>query len=169
MKDAGHNLYRETEAAKVLLAQLADIIGDDDEAKADLVEGETSLNEAIDAAVQKLVDDVAAMKGLNEMIDLLKARKDRLEARIGNFRTALATALEQAGRKKIEHAAVTISLRAVPASVAVTDEAAIPSRFWKPSEPKLDKRALLDALKANEEVPGASLSNGGTTLALKWD
>lgn len=167
--DAGHALFRETQAAKTLLAQLADIIGDDAEAMADAVEGQTGLNEAIDAAVQRIVDDMAAIHGLNEYITKLTARKERLLSRMTNFRTALSCAMEQAGRKKIEHPAVTLSLRNSVQSVAVTDEAAIPSRFFKPSPPKLDRRALLDALKAREAIPGAELNNGGqSTLALTW-
>jgi hypothetical protein len=168
MTDVAHDLFRETRAAKTLLAQLADIIGDDQQAAADLVEGETSLNEAIDAAVQKLVEDTAAVRGLKSMIEDLTRRQVRLEERIKNFRTALSVALEQAGRKSVEHPAVTISLRAVAASVAITDEAAVPSRFWKAGEPRLDKHALLEALKAKELIPGVSLSNGRTTLALTW-
>jgi hypothetical protein len=63
---------------------------------------------------------------------------------------------------------VTLSLRAVAVSVIVIDETEIPTKFWKASAPKLDKRAVLEALKAKETVPGASLSNGGQTLALTW-
>lgn len=172
MSTAGHELFREMEAAKVLLAQIADIIGDDEEAKADAVEGQTSLLEAIDLAVQQLVDDMAAIKGLNDYIDRLVNRKERLQDRVANFRAALAVALEQAGKKKIDHPAVTLSLRAVPASVTVTDEAEIPSRFFKvpePPAPKLDKRAVLEELKAKKPVPGCVLSNGGVTLALRFD
>lgn len=169
MTTVGHELYRETAAAKVLLAQIADIIGDDEEAAAHAVEGETQLLEAIDLAVQQLVDDMAAIKGLNDYIEKMTARKERLQDRVASFRVALAVAMGQAGRKKIEHPAVTLSLRSVAPSVSVTDEAAIPSKFWKPSDPKLDKRAVLDALKAKETVPGCVLSNGGQTIALKWE
>lgn len=168
MTDVSHTLYRESEAAKVLLAQIADIIGDDEEAKADAVEGETNLLEAIDLAVQQLVDDLAAIKGINDYIEKMTARKERLQNRVAHFRTALAAAMEQAGRKKIEHPAVTLSLRAVAASVAVSDEAAIPSEFWVTGAPKLDKRALLAALKDKRQVAGACLSNGSVTLALTW-
>ena len=168
MSDAGHKLYRETEAAKVLLAQMADIIGDDEQLAADTVEGETSLNEAIDAAVQQMIDDKAAIDGLDAMIKRLTERRERIKARMDTMKTALTVAMEQAGRKKFDHGAVTISIRATPASAIITDEAALPSRFFKAQDPKLDKRAVLDALKAKESVPGASLSNGGQTIALKW-
>lgn len=168
MTDVSHTLYRESEAAKTLLAQIGDLIGDDEQAKADAVEGETNLLEAIDLAVQQLVDDMAAIKGLNDYIEKLTNRKERLQDRVAHFRTALAVAMEQAGRKKIDHPAVTLSLRAVAPSVTVVDEAEIPSKFFKPQDPKLDKIAILTALKAKETVPGCSLNNGGQSLALVW-
>jgi len=168
MTDASHELYRETEAAKVLLMQIADIVADDDQLAADMVEAETNINEAIDHAVQRLALDFAAMRGLDAMIDDLRKRRDRAEKRIENMRTALAVAMEQAGRKKIERPAVTLSLRSVPPSVVVTEEGDIPSVYWEPQAPKLNKRALLKALKEIRDIPGATLSNGGQTLALKW-
>lgn len=168
MSTVSHTLHRETEAAKALLANLADVIGDDAEFAANVVEGQTSLIEAIDRAVLRLVDDEAARRGLDEMITGLCRRRDRIEARITIMRTALTVALEQAGRKKIEHPAVTLSLRPAPRSVSITDEALIPSKFWKASDPRLSKKALLEALKAKETVPGAELSNGGQTLQASW-
>lgn len=168
MSDVSHTLHRETEAAKTLLANLADVIGDDAEFAADAVEGETSLNEAIDRAVQQMVNDRIAMTGLDLIISELVNRRARIDHRMGNMRTMLGAAMEQAGRKKIEHPAVTLSLRNTPPSVIVTDEAAIPSWFWKEAAPRLDKKAVLAALKAKESVPGAELSNGGQTIAVKW-
>lgn len=168
MSTISHSLHREIEAAKTLLANLADVIGDDAEFAADAVEGETSLNEAIDRAVQQMVNDRIAMTGLDLIISELVNRRARIDHRMGNMRTMLGVAMEQAGRKKIEHPAVTLSVRAVPPAVAITNEALIPSTYWKPSEPRLDKRAVLAALKAKESVPGAELSNGGQTIAMKW-
>jgi hypothetical protein len=51
--------------------------------------------------------------------------------------------------------------------VVITDEHAIPQAFWRPQPPKLDRKAIGEALKAGQAVPGAQLSNGGTTLAIK--
>jgi hypothetical protein len=163
-----HTLHQETEAARTLLANLADVIGDDDDMKRDIVEGETDLLEAIDQAVWMLAADMAHIKGLNDYIDKFTARKERLQQRVEHMRAALAVAMEQAGRKKIEHQAVTLSLRPTAPSVQVIDEASIPSKFWKPSEPKLDKVAVKEALKAKENVPGATMSNGGISLTLSW-
>jgi hypothetical protein len=168
MSDASHNLFRETEAARVLRAQLADIIGNDEQCGADMVEAETNLREVIDQAVEMLVEEKMALTGLEQMIDLLQSRRFRIEARIENMRTALGVALEQAGLGKYKHPAVTLSLRSVPRSVVVTEEALIPGPYWKAGEPRLQKRAVLEALKAGDEVPGCVLSNGGVCLALKF-
>lgn len=167
---SGHELLKETAAAKVLRANLADILEiDDEDTYRDMVEAETGLFEAIDRAVQIMVDDKAALHGLDEMIGKLKSRRDRIEARMGNMRTALHAAMEQAGKRKIDHPAVTLSVRAVPAALTVIDEALIPSTYWRTSEPRLDKRAVLEALKAKTVIPGACLNNPGTTVSFKWD
>ena len=75
--------------------------------------------------------------------------------------------MSMAELKKLELPQATISRKPTPAKALILDEAAIPARFWKPSDPKLDKKAVLDALKAGEAVPGTSLSNGGETIAIR--
>ena len=54
-----------------------------------------------------------------------------------------------------------------PARVEVIDEAAIPARFWVASDPKLDKRALGDALKAGDAVEGAALVTPAPSLTIR--
>ena len=56
MTNVAHDLYRQTEAAKMVLAQYADILGDDAQAKADTVEGETNLKEAIEKALARVIE-----------------------------------------------------------------------------------------------------------------
>lgn len=163
-----YTLKKETTAAKALLANLRDIIGDDDGLAKDTIEGETSLNEAIDSAVKRMIDDHLMIAGLGVMMLEMEARKHRLEARVNAMKTAIAHAMEVAGEKTVHTPAVTISLRKVPPSVLVTEEVLVPSRFWKTPPPKLSKTDVGRALKDGEAVPGASLSNGGMTIALKW-
>jgi hypothetical protein len=62
----------------------------------------------------------------------------------------------------------TLTRKPVPPKVQILDEAAIPSQFWKRADPALDKKAIGDALKAKQDVPGATLSNGGETISLRW-
>jgi hypothetical protein len=61
----------------------------------------------------------------------------------------------------------TMSLRAQPPKLLVTEESTIPEEFWRPQAPKLERKALLAALKAGAIVPGATLDNGGVTISVR--
>lgn len=167
MSDTLHALKRETEEARSLLANLKDILGDDDQAAADTVEGETSLHEAMASATSRIIELDVLLIGIDTAREQLFNRASRLKHQQSQIRTALCVAMEAASVKKLELPVATVSLRAVPRKAEITDEAAIPSKFWKAQDPKLDKKAVLDALKAKEDVPGATLSNGGMTISIK--
>lgn len=163
---AGHSLHREIEAARVLLSDFRDILGDDTEAKADAVEGETSLLEAIESGMRRVLELEAFESALDHVMNNLKVRSERFKKQRENLRTSLAVAMELSERKRLEGAVGTIVLKPVAPKVEVIDEAAIPAKFWKPQEPKLDKAALKVALNAKEDVPGAVLGNGGATIQI---
>jgi len=172
--NAAETLRRETEAARALLAQFADILGDDAEAKADAVEGQTNLNEAITGALARVVEVEALQAGISQVQQNLEVRYKRLKAQRDNLRTAICVAMEIAvqpdnkGRRRLETALATLSLKDKPQEVQITDEALIPSKYWKPQDPALDKKALKADLKDKVEVPGAALDNGGTSLQVTF-
>jgi hypothetical protein len=124
----------------------------------------------------------------------MQERKRRAEARIESKRALIASALIQAGLTKHRTILGTISVSPKRLIAIVTDEAEIPSRFWKQQAPSLDKKALNDAVVLREEgiaeanmlddadirktalaavdqlypaVPGASISNGGLILTIR--
>ena len=102
---AGHSLHKEIEAARVLLADLGDILGDDLEARADAVEGQTELLEAIERSLMRVAEIEALETGLESMMSNLKARQTRLAKQKENLRTALAVALEVSERKRFDREA----------------------------------------------------------------
>lgn len=160
-------LQRETEVARNLLSHMADILDEDAQLKADTIEGQTNLVEAIGAAGNRILE-------LESMEDALEIARDRIDARLARFkkqrenlRTAICVALELADVKRLETPTTTVVLVNLPQKAEVTNEALIPAKFWKPQDPRLDKKALLAALNAKEEIPGAVLSNGGVTVQLK--
>lgn len=159
----------EADAARAILANMADLLGDDADLIASTVEGETNLHEAIKRAVARVVEINGMMDGIASMIANLKDRGDRLEAQRDRLRSLIGVAMESGQIKRLETGLATISLRAVPPKVEIVNEAEIPTRFWKPQDPKLDRKAVLDALKAKETIPGATLSNGGVTVTIKVD
>lgn len=169
MADIDHMLHEAISAADVLKAQLREILGDDEDTETlrDTIEGEIDLNGLICLAAEQNVTDQGLADGLAETIKKLQARKGRIEARIDMRRAAILTAMSAGEIRKIETPAGTISRKAVPPSLLIVEEAKIPSSYWKPSDPKLDRKALADALKAGTAVPGVMMSNGSKTIQIR--
>jgi len=167
MSDIARNVKIEGEAARSLLANIRDVIGDDDEMALTAVEGETGLKECISEAIDRISDLSSHCEALDIRIKELSERRSRFEAQSERIKTAVFVAMGQAGLRKLELFQATLSVRAVPPKAEIVDEALIPSKFWKANDPTLDKKAVLEALKAKEDVPGAALSNGGETLSIR--
>ncbi len=161
-----YSVLKQTEAARLIIAQYADILGDDDQARADTIEGETSLVEAIGNAVARIAEIDALEIGINQIIQHAQMRLKRLQAQRDLLRTSIGTALEVAELPKLETALGTVALKKVPPKVEIIDEQKIPDRFWKRADPSLNKKAIADALKAKEDVPGAVMGNGSLTIAI---
>jgi len=167
---ASFALHKQMEAARLLRADLADLVKDDPEFLRDSIEGETNLFECLDALVMSVTEDQALIRGIKGTIGEFQARMERIENRCDMKRSMIAKAMELAEVKKRESPAATVSLRKVPASVIVTDESTIPAKYWKQPPappPKLDKKALADALDDGERIEGATLSNGSMTIQIR--
>lgn len=165
--DVSRNLQIQGEAARCLLANIRDVIGDDEDMVATAVEGETTLIEAIGGAVNRHQELEAHQQALETQIKALSERRSRFADQAARIKAAIHVAMGQGELRKLELPQATLSLRAVPAKAEIIDEAAVPAKFWKVQDPKLDKKAVLDALKAKEDVPGAILSNGGETISIR--
>ena len=159
-------LSREIEAARILREQIVTAAGDDPDFIRDSIEGETGLFEMIDRMVADDGEDAALIDAIKAYEAKIEARRARVEKRVSVRRALLGTALELGEITKRECPAGTISLRKVAPSVILTEEADIPARFFKAQPPKIDKKAIGDALKAGEAVPGATLSNGSVTTSI---
>ena len=162
------NLQRETEAARLLIENYKAVIADDEDARLDLIEGETSLLEAIDAMLARMTELMGYEDGIDAAIDDLKSRKARFATQQDRIRGLLQHAMMVADLRKVERPIGTVSLRAVAPQLVVTEEADIPVEYWTPAEPKLNKRRLLAALKDGDQVPGCELSNGGETVSMRF-
>ena len=167
MSDVQHDLEKQKAAAVSLLLSCKEALGDDEQAIADTIEGETNLVEAISAAVARLNEIEAHQNGLKDYAKALRERGERLEAQTERIRQAIANALDATGLAKLELAHATLSLRKAAPKLGVVNEADIPAKYFVDQAPKLDRKALLDALKANETVPGATLANGAPTLSVR--
>ena len=157
---------REAEAVAALRESLASIELDEGEV-ADLIEGETSLFEAIDKLLVRMVDAHLMLDGIKTAVERLQARKERFERVVETNRALIEQAMLIADVQKIDRPTHGLTLAKRPAKVEVIDEAAIPARFWVASDPKLDKRALGDALKAGDAVEGAAMVTPAPSLTIR--
>ena len=167
MSNIDYMLHAAIQAADVLKAQLREIAGDDEEVIHDTIEGEIDLQGLICLAAEQNSLDAASVNGIAGLIDKLRDRKDRIERRIAMRRVAILSAMQAGEIRRLETPSGTISRKAVPPSVLILEEAEIPGEFWKPADPKLDKKAVAEALKEGRVVPGATMSNGGETIQIK--
>jgi hypothetical protein len=145
----------------------AEYPGIDDETLQDTVEGLTNLPEILASILRSHLDDLATLAALRTRISDMQERFARIEYRADKKRALVASVMERAGIKKLTEPDFTVSLREVPPGLIVIEEGKIPEAFWKPQPPKVDRKALLAALKAGEVVAGAALGNGSTTLTVR--
>ena len=169
--DTEHHLLRQAEAAKRLIASLKEAGEDDDAALvADMIEGETSLNEAIEAALAEIDECEVIIAGLKAKEQAFETRRKATETRADRIRAMIEQAMLASEQQSLRLTTATVSLRKIAPALVVTNEADIPARFWVEQErpaPKLDKKALAEAVKNNEAIPGATLDNGGYGLSVR--
>lgn len=139
----------------------------DETTLADTLEGATNLHEAIAALIRSALDDEDLISALKVRLEAYRQRLDRLGQRIKTKRMLAQSTMEEAGIDKILEPDFTLSLRKASPALVVTDEASIPEWFWIPQPAKLDRRALLEALKAGTTVTGAELSNAPRSLSVR--
>lgn len=139
---------------------------DDEQLRADMVEGSTDCDEML-TAIEKRRQEAAAMAGaVATQIDDLDIRQRRFEAREKAMRTFAHRILDAAGLKKRELPIATFSVRAGTPRVVIVNEEWLPDEFVRVKrEP--DKTAIKASLVIGMAVPGAALSNGEPTLSVR--
>lgn len=162
---------KQTEAAKNLVLSLKDI-GEDADAElvADTIEGETSLIEALELAVAEIDECDIQIVGVKEKIEQFAARKHQTERRRERLTALIEQALIATEQTTLKLPTATLTLANRAASVIISNEADIPAKFWKEQErpaPKLDKKAIKEALTNDEHVTGATLDNGSVSLTIR--
>jgi hypothetical protein len=139
----------------------------DDQTLQDTLEGLTDLPDILAAVLRSQLEDLTSVKALRSRIADMEARLARFERRAEKKRLLVTTVMERAQLRKIVEPDFTASLRRTPPRLLVFDEGGIPRAFWNPQPAKLDRRAVLAALKAGQEISGAALDNGSMTLAVR--
>ncbi len=120
-------------------------------------------------AIIKLTENMTAdTTAIDAEIDRLKARKQVIENRKKSLREYLLHNMEACNITKIECPLFTASLRKGVESVEIEDQSKLPDEFVTIEVvTKPDKNLIKAKLKAGEDVPGATLKRGATTLTIK--
>jgi hypothetical protein len=139
----------------------------DEETLTDTLEGITNINEMIAAVIRSALVDEALQSGLRTRLDEMRSRLSRLAERGAKKRELALEAMCEVGLKKLQQPDFTASARPGPPGLVVTAEETIPTDFWVPQPPKLDRQSLLGSLKRGQAVPGAELSNPKPCLSVR--
>jgi hypothetical protein len=159
---AAEDVIREINALLLEYPQLAD----DEELFRDMLEGNTRFNEIMDRLLIEMRDNETLADAAAARIGKLKERQTRLTHRMNFYRSLMHRLLTVTGIQSVALAEAKVSIMKSPEKVIITDESAVPDAFMKiTKEP--NKTAIKNAIKSGTYVPGAALSNGGTTISVR--
>lgn len=163
-----HEIRSEAANYKLLCEEVRERFSDiDDDTLADTVEGLSDLPDLLSGLVRSALEDHVLAMALRERIREMRARLDRLDSSVEKKRAIVKDAMDRANLKKLIQPDFTASVAAGAPSLVVTDQMSISDEFWIPQPDKLDRQFLLSHLKAGNEIRGASLGVGKSTLTVR--
>ena len=139
----------------------------DEQTLADTVEGLTDLHEIVAAIVRAALADEALATGLKGRIAEMQDRLDRLQDRASKRRHIAKDVMTELDIKKITAPDFSVSIRPGMPALLVLDESAVPSLYWQPSAPRLNRQGLLSELKNGADITGVTLSNPEPVLSVR--
>jgi hypothetical protein len=139
----------------------------DGQTLADTVEGLTDLHEIIAVVVRAALTDEAFANGLKSRVAEMEERLSRMQDRASKRRQIVKEVMVELDIKKITAPDFTISIRPGMPALLVLDEAVVPSIYWQPSAPRLDRQGLLSELKGGAEIDGVALSDPEPILSVR--
>ena len=139
----------------------------DEQTLTDTVEGLTDVHEILAAIVRAALADEALAAGLKGRITEMQERLERLQERALKRRQIAKDTMVELDLKKLTAPDFSVSVRPGMPALLVIDEAAVPSIYWEPREPRLDRQGLLAELKQGSEITGVTLSNPEPVLSVR--
>ena len=139
----------------------------DERTLADTVEGLSDLHQILEAIIRAALEDQALANGLKVRMGEMQERLARFEDRASKRRQIAKDVMVELDLKKLQAPDFTASIRPGMPSLIVIDEAAVPSIYWEPRDPKLNRQGLLADLKQGAEITGVSLANPEPVLSVR--
>jgi Siphovirus Gp157 len=139
----------------------------DERTLADTVEGLTDLHQILEAIIRSALEDEALATGLKGRIAEMEDRLERFKDRASKRRQIAKDVMVELDLKKLQAPDFTASIRPGMPALMVIDEQAVPSIYWEPREPKLNRQGLLADLKQGSEITGVALANPEPVLSVR--
>lgn len=140
------------------IAQLSEMLSEgeiDEEIYQDTLE---NLGGAV--AVEEVIKAIKNKQGEAELFeaeaDKFTEKKKKAEKAVDSLKKMLLTYLNNTGKKKEQTTLFTVS-KGCSKSANITDESLIPAEYLIEQPAKVDKKAILAALKAGESIQGAEI------------
>lgn len=137
-------------------------------------DSEAMLQELVQATPEAVEQAAGAVVALMSEADELRMQEERiatrrraLMAQAERIKAAVGRALDLAETKSVRTPLYTVSRLPGRPSVEVVDVTRIPDQFMVAKPPEVDKRAVGEAIKRGEEVPGARITTGAPSLAIR--
>ena len=142
------------------------IVGDDETALIDTLDGETDVMDIIGAVLREIDEASAAATGSAERRDHYAERVRAMKERDARLRLALVRVLEAIGEKSIRHDLATVGISAGKPSLILEDGIDWPDDLAKITRTP-DKTAIRKRLEEGHEVVGAMLGNAAPVLRIR--
>jgi len=141
------------------ISQIQTMLENGEEGLEDTLEAlELSFEEKAESIIKLWHSKMAEAEVIKSEENRLADRRKRIEKEAEWLHQYVEREMKRLDRERIKSPLFTISLQKNPPSVSIFDESAIPSEYFNIKEVKsIDKRIILDQLKAGFEIPGAEI------------
>lgn len=142
------------------------ILAEDEELLRDMVEGETSLHHVLTRIMDEKFNAEDMTTAIKAREASLKARRERFESKADAMKDLALSLMQAAKMDKVELEEATLSIRKPSKRVEIDDIDQLPQGFFS-IERKADKKAIAEAFKENQPVPGSRYVDGNFGLTVK--
>lgn len=133
---------------------------------------EQEQNDVAELLTKKIDSCVGYYQREEDLIELAKKRISELQAyvktktrKLENFENYVFFCMNKIGKEKLDGELTSVKFRKPAKSVNIFDEKSIPAKYLVvKTESYVDKKAISSDLKSGEDVPGANLVDGKTSL-----
>lgn len=151
-------LYELTENYNQLLSYL-----EDEEVEDSIVEDTLkSIEEPLQEKTENIIKLIRHLEGnelvLKKEIDRLAKKRQSNKRNIDSLKNYLTDSLDTLQDPRVKTPLFSVWVQNNPPSVEIIREEEVPAAYFEEQAPKLDRRKLLDDLRAGEEVTGAVLT-----------